>query len=46
VRWLAGWVPDDGTRRIILADTPARLFRFDRLLPAAADKQKSEEASP
>jgi predicted TIM-barrel fold metal-dependent hydrolase len=46
VRWLADWVPDDPTRRIILADTPVRLFGFDRPLPAAADKHKTEEASP
>jgi len=45
VQWLADWVPDGATRRIILADTPAGLFRFDRPLPAA-DKQKTEEASP
>jgi predicted TIM-barrel fold metal-dependent hydrolase len=46
VRWLADWVPDDPTRRIILADTPVRLFGFDRPLPAAADNHKTEEASP
>jgi predicted TIM-barrel fold metal-dependent hydrolase len=45
VRWLAAWVPDDETRRIILAATPMRLFGFDRSLPAPADKQKTEEAS-
>ena len=28
VQWLADWVPDETTRRIILADTPARLFGF------------------
>jgi predicted TIM-barrel fold metal-dependent hydrolase len=28
--WLAGWVPDDATRRVILSDTPAELFGFDR----------------
>ena len=44
VRWLADWVPDDRTRRIILVDTPARLFGFDR--PLQADRQKTEEASP
>ena len=46
VRWLADWVPDDQTRRIILADTPARLFGFDRPLAASADKHRTEEASP
>ena len=45
VQWLSDWVSDDATRRIILADTPAGLFHFDQPLPAA-DKQKTEEASP
>ncbi len=26
--WLADWVPDEVARRVILADTPADLFRF------------------
>jgi predicted TIM-barrel fold metal-dependent hydrolase len=26
--WLTTWVPDDATRNIILADTPAELFGF------------------
>ena len=30
VKWLRDWVPDEATRRIILAETPARLFGFDR----------------
>jgi predicted TIM-barrel fold metal-dependent hydrolase len=30
VRWLRDWVPDDGTRRIILIDTPVTVFGFDR----------------
>jgi predicted TIM-barrel fold metal-dependent hydrolase len=46
VQWLADWVPDEATRRIILADTPAGLFGFDRPLPASADRHKTEEASP
>lgn len=46
VRWLADWVPDDKTRRIILVDTPARLFGFDRPLPSSPDSRKTEEASP
>lgn len=46
VPWLADWVSDGEARRIILADTPTRLFGFDRPLPAAADKYKTEEASP
>jgi len=45
VRWLADWVPDDKTRHIILADTPIRLFGFDRPPPASGDKQGTEEAS-
>jgi predicted TIM-barrel fold metal-dependent hydrolase len=28
VDWLAAWIPDEATRLVILADTPARLFRF------------------
>jgi predicted TIM-barrel fold metal-dependent hydrolase len=28
VDWIAEWVPDEPTRRIILADTPAKLFGF------------------
>lgn len=46
VRWLADWVSDDETRRIILAVTPVRLFGFDRPLTASAGKHKTEEASP
>ena len=30
VQWLRDWVPDEATRRIILADTPAQLFGFGR----------------
>ncbi len=30
LRDLATWVPDEAQRRIVLADTPAKLFRFDR----------------
>jgi len=29
VQWLREWIPDADTRRIILADTPARLFGFE-----------------
>ena len=47
VRWLADWIPDDATRRIMLVDTPAAPVR---LRPAAAqhraDTQQTEEASP
>jgi|SRR5579862_5124389 len=28
VDWIAAWVPDEETRRIILAETPAKLFGF------------------
>jgi predicted TIM-barrel fold metal-dependent hydrolase len=34
VDWLAAWVPDAATRRIILVDTPRSLFGFDRPLSA------------
>jgi predicted TIM-barrel fold metal-dependent hydrolase len=30
VDWLVEWIPDETTRRVILADTPARLFGFPR----------------
>jgi len=30
VRWLQDWIPDEGVRRTILIDTPAKLFRFGR----------------
>jgi predicted TIM-barrel fold metal-dependent hydrolase len=30
VDWLRGWIADDAIRNTILADTPARLFHFDR----------------
>jgi predicted TIM-barrel fold metal-dependent hydrolase len=30
VNWLVEWVPDETTRRIILADTPVELFGCDR----------------
>ena len=46
VQWLADWIPDQATRRVILGATPAGLFGFDRPLPASADGQKTEEASP
>jgi predicted TIM-barrel fold metal-dependent hydrolase len=29
VDWLVEWVPDEATRRVILADTPAELFGFE-----------------
>jgi len=29
VDWIRQWVPDDATRRTILVDTPASLFRFE-----------------
>ena len=46
VQWLADWVPDEATRRIILAGTPASLFGFDRPLSALTNPRKTEEASP
>ena len=40
VDWLSDWVKDDATRKTILVDAPARLFRFDSAAhgraPAAA----------
>ncbi|HYG45622.1 MAG TPA: amidohydrolase family protein [Bordetella sp.] len=30
LRWLADWVPDEATRKIILCDTPAHVFGFCR----------------
>jgi predicted TIM-barrel fold metal-dependent hydrolase len=32
VKWLRDWVPDEVTRRVILADAPVKLFGFDRPL--------------
>jgi predicted TIM-barrel fold metal-dependent hydrolase len=29
VGWIEAWIPDDATRRTVLAETPARLFRFE-----------------
>jgi predicted TIM-barrel fold metal-dependent hydrolase len=43
---LVRWVPDTATRHAILADTPARLFKFDRALPAAAHESRTEERQP
>jgi len=28
VDWIQGWIPDERTRRIVLVDTPRRLFRY------------------
>jgi hypothetical protein len=33
VDWLERWVPDAAARRTVLAETPVRLFHFDRALP-------------
>jgi predicted TIM-barrel fold metal-dependent hydrolase len=27
--WIASWIPDAATRRIVMAETPAKLFRFE-----------------
>ena len=32
VQWLRYWVPDEATRRVILSDTPVKLFGFDHAL--------------
>jgi predicted TIM-barrel fold metal-dependent hydrolase len=46
VEWLADWVPDQATRRIILADAPASLLGFDRALPTRINQRNTEETSP
>jgi predicted TIM-barrel fold metal-dependent hydrolase len=46
VGWLSEWVPDEHSRQIILAETPARLFGFDRSLPERTNQRKTEETSP
>ncbi len=35
VNWLVDWVPDEPTRRVILVDTPSRLFGFGTIREAA-----------
>ncbi len=42
VQWLAGWVPDESARRVILAETPVQLFGFDRPL----DRVRANEFAP
>ena len=42
VQWLHRWIPDAETRRLILSDTPARLFRFDDEGPVAAVHRSTE----
>jgi predicted TIM-barrel fold metal-dependent hydrolase len=46
VQSLVDWVPNEAARRIILADTPASLFGFDRALPARTNKRRTKETSP
>src|SRR5207302_9219486 len=46
VQWLIDWVPNEAARRIILADTPASLFGFDRALTTRTNKRRTEETSP
>ncbi len=43
---LERWVPDAATRRIILAETPVKLFGFDRTLPARVAHRNREKTSP
>jgi predicted TIM-barrel fold metal-dependent hydrolase len=31
VRWIQSWIPDAATRRVVMAETPAKLFRFTRV---------------
>jgi predicted TIM-barrel fold metal-dependent hydrolase len=40
------WVPDKATRRVILAETPTKLFGFTRALPPRAPKRTTEKTSP
>ena len=40
------WVPDPAIRRVILAETPVRLFGFDRVLPAPGRHRTTEWTSP
>jgi len=28
VEWIGKWIPDDATRKVVMAETPAKLFRF------------------
>jgi len=46
VQWLVDWVPNEAARRIILADTPASLFGFDRTLTTRTNKRRTKETSP
>jgi len=46
VQWLVDWVPNEAARRIILVDTPASLFGFDRALTTRTNKRRTEETSP
>jgi predicted TIM-barrel fold metal-dependent hydrolase len=48
VDWLIEWVPDEATRRVILADTPARLFGFERTPRPGygGDRETAKEALP
>ena len=43
VDWLRTWVPDDTARHAILADTPARLFGFDRPLHETRGRDRPQE---
>jgi predicted TIM-barrel fold metal-dependent hydrolase len=45
INWLHDWVPDPATRRTILVDTPALLFRFDREMPVAAQARAAAPRS-
>jgi predicted TIM-barrel fold metal-dependent hydrolase len=29
IDWLRAWIPDESAQRVVLAETPAKLFRFD-----------------
>jgi predicted TIM-barrel fold metal-dependent hydrolase len=46
VDWLVEWVPDETARQIILAETPAHLFGFQRTVQPRTNQHKTEETSP
>lgn len=44
IEWLRDWIPDEPTRHIVLVDTPARLFGFDRAPGDAGDTAGHNDA--
>ncbi|TMG83683.1 MAG: hypothetical protein E6H78_11685 [Betaproteobacteria bacterium] len=43
---LERWVPDARTRHVILAETPAKMFGFDRALPVRPSDSNEERTAP